>query len=126
MRVILTSLILVSASLPALGDEWASRSGSCFELQGYWTVDREQSGGFAGYVDFVNVGGPCAAPSDSRISANVRAVIVGSDFFSVSTAGGQPSCLWHGSLREDQARGFVLCPGVQQALSFALSFKRAN
>src|ERR1700730_16740899 len=122
MRVILTSLILVSASLPAFGDEWASRSGSCFEWQAYWTVDREQSGGFAGYLDFQHIGGPCVAANDSRASANVRGVIVGSDFFAVSTVGGQPSCLWHGSVRGDEARGFMLCPG-NPGFAFVLSFK---
>ena len=126
MRVVLICLILISASLPALGDEWASRSGNCFEWQGFWTVDREQSGGFVGYLDHQHIGGPCVAATDSRMSANVRAVIVGSDFFAMSTPGGQPSCLWHGSVRGDEARGFVLCPGQQGGMAFVLSFKRAN
>ena len=126
MRVILTSLILVSASLPAFGDEWASRHGNCFEMQGYWTVDREQSGGFSGYVDFQVIGGPCLAANDSRMSANTRAVIAGTDFFAVTIANGSTACLWHGSVRGDQARGFVLCPGAPQGMSFVLSLKQAN
>jgi hypothetical protein len=35
MRVILIWLVLMSASLPAFGDDWASRSGTCFETQDY-------------------------------------------------------------------------------------------
>ena len=125
MRAILTCLILLSASAAARGDEWASRSGNCFEWQGYWTVDREQSGAFVGFVDHQHIGGPCVAAADSRMTANVRAVIAGSDFFAASTPGGGPSCLWHGSIRGDEARGFVLCPG-QPGMAFVLSFRRAN
>jgi hypothetical protein len=126
MRAILTILILLSASPSALGDEWASRSGQCFEWRGYWTVDREQSGGLVGYIDLENVGGPCAAASDTRLAANFRAAIVGSDFFAVTTMGSAPPCLWYGSIRGDQARGYTLCPGLSQGHTFALSFKRAN
>jgi hypothetical protein len=123
-----TSLLttsLLSTSLPALGEEWASRSGHCFEWQGYWTVDREPSGGWNGYIDFENVGGPCAAPSGGRLAGNAHGVIVGADFFAVTDVGGQPSCLWYGTIRGEQARGYILCPGAQ-GQAFALSFKRAN
>src|SRR5262249_1051538 len=124
MRIFLTCLILLSASAAARADEWASRSGNCFEWQGFWTVDREQSGALVGFLGHQPTGGPGVRGADIRMSANVRAVIVGSDFFAISTPGGQTSCLWHGSVRGDEARGFVLCPGGNWA--FVLSFRRAN
>jgi hypothetical protein len=125
LRAAVTFLTLLSASLPAFSDEWASRSGTCFDWQAYWNVERESSGVFTGFIDLVHVGGPCAAANDTRASANARAVIVGSDFFAITNAGGS-QCLWYGTILGEQARGFASCPGSATASSFVLSFKRAN
>jgi hypothetical protein len=124
MRLILFCLAFVSATSPALTDEWASRNGSCFNWQGYWTVNRDQSGIWSGYIDFQHVGGPCAPASRHVEAYEVRAVIVGEDFFAHRASPTGKSCYMHGRVYGDEVRGSEACTDGAGQFSFAMSLKR--
>jgi hypothetical protein len=117
-------LLLIASIAPALSDEWTSRSGQCFEWQGLWTVERDQSGVWVGSIDYQQIGGPCIAGDNSIATSEVRAVIVGEDFFARVITGGSASCLMHGRVRGVEVRGFSLCTGAMQSLAFALQLRR--
>jgi hypothetical protein len=129
MRAILALLLppffLMPITSPALSDEWASRTGNCFEWEGYWTVDRDQSGVWIGFIDFQQVGGPCAPPTNSTVTYDVRAAIVGEDFFAHRVFG-STQCNLYGRVRGDQVRGFEICSGVSEPLAFALQLRKPN
>lgn len=124
MRTILVLLGLIFATAPALGEEWTSRSGHCFEWQGLWVVERDQSGAWVGYIDSQQVGGNCVGADNSTATAEVRAVMVGEDFFARVTTGNAGSCLLHGRIHGVEVRGFTICAGAPQALAFVLRLKR--
>ena len=125
MRAILLFLALLLGAAPAAAEEWSSRSGRCFEWQGLWTVERDPSGVWVGSLDLQQVGGPCARPDNSVMTSEVRAVITGEDFFARITMGGTGSCLMNGRIsRDSEVRGFMLCHGAPQSLTFALRFSR--
>jgi len=121
MRAILVSILLILGIVPALGDEWASRNGTCYDWQGYWAVERDPSGVWTGSIDFQQVGGACVAPTNAVASQEVRAVIVGEDFFA-RRHGGSTACYMHGRIRGDQVRGFEICSGGTEQ-GFALHFR---
>ena len=123
MRAIVLSLVVICVAAPAASEQWALRTGQCFEWQGYATMEREPSGVWTGTVDFQNVGGPCVAPTNNIAVNEMRAAIVGEDFFGYRLGAGG-ACYMHGRARGGQARGFELCQGVPQPMGFALSFTR--
>jgi len=124
MRAILLFLVLLLGVAPAAGDQWTSRSGSCFEWQGLWTVARDQSGAWVGSIDLQQVGGPCVEADNSILTSEVRAVIVGEDFFARITMGAAGSCLMNGRVQGSEVRGFMLCHGAAPSLAFALRLNR--
>jgi hypothetical protein len=123
MRTILLLAALLLGAAPAAAEQWSSRSGRCFEWQGLWSVERDPSGVWVGSVDMQQVGGSCVRPDNSIMTSEVRAVITGEDFFARLTMGGGASCLMNGRIsRDSEVRGFMLCPGTPQPLTFALRF----
>jgi hypothetical protein len=123
MRVLLLVLALFFVAPQAEAEEWTSRSGSCFEWEGLWAVQRDQSGVWNGSIDMRQVGGPCVAPADSFMTAEVRAAIVGDEFFARIVLGASGSCLANGRVQGTDVRGFMLCHGVAQQLAFALRMR---
>lgn len=123
MRTVLVLLGLIFATAPALGEEWTSRSGQCFEWQGLWVVEREQSGAWIGYIDSQHIGGSCVEANNSAASAEVRAVTAGEDFFARVTTGNAGACLMHGRIRGAEVRGFTICAGAQP-VAFVLQLRR--
>jgi hypothetical protein len=123
MRPLLLLLALLAGAAPASGEEWTSRSGFCFEWHGVWMVERDPSGVWVGTIDYQQVGGSCVPPDNSMVSSEVRAVILGEDFFARVTTGGT-SCLVNGRVRGSEVRGFSLCHGNPQSLQFALRLSR--
>jgi hypothetical protein len=106
---------------PASAAEWESRHGGCYDWEGRWDVREEQPGLWVGFADFVHVGGACGPGSQNGIRFDVRAAIIGEDFFVYRTAG--PSlCFAHGRLRSDGVNGFEWCSGFSNPLPFALRF----
>jgi hypothetical protein len=96
-------LVMMIPWIPrANAEEWESRGGNCFDWQGRWQVDRDQSGVWVGNIDFDHVGGPCLRASHSRDTQSVRAVIVGSDFFARREGGGT-LCMIQGTVRNEYA-----------------------
>jgi hypothetical protein len=94
----------------ASADEWFSRQGDCLDWRGRWMIDRDQSGVWVGNIDFLRVGGPCSPPGRSRASYEVRAAIVGDDFFA-SRRSGDELCMLHGKVQGDEVHGRELCRG---------------
>jgi hypothetical protein len=121
--LLLILIVLIGGSTRARGDSWLGREGNCFEWEGYWTVEQEQSGVWVGNIDYLHIGGPCVPPTNKVAVAAVRAVIAGEDFFAVRTS---PSvtCHLHGVIRGERVRGYMLCSGSQPPIAFALSFAR--
>jgi hypothetical protein len=104
----------------AYADEWVSRGhGSCFDWRGRWMVDRDQSGVWAGNIDFVHIGGTCTPGTHSLQTDEVRAVIVGGDFFARRNAG-TLLCVLHGSVRGEEIRGYEICDNGANVQEFAL------
>jgi hypothetical protein len=124
MRAIFLLLWLVVAVVPGSAEEWTSRSGNCFEWEGRWTVQRDVSGVWVGSLDFQHVGGSCVAPNNSFMTAEVRAATIGEDFYARIVMGAAGSCLANGRIQESEVRGFLLCHGTAQSLTFALRFNR--
>jgi hypothetical protein len=120
MRATLLFLALFAAALPVRAEEWTSRSGSCFEWEGLWNVQRDQTGIRTGFIDMRQVGGSCVGPTDNVMTAEVRAAMVGNDFFARIVLGASGSCLANGRVQGNNVRGFMLCHGVAQQLTFAL------
>jgi hypothetical protein len=120
MRVFLLCTLLAIAALPASAEEWISRGhGDCYNWEGRWDVQQEQSGVWVGVIDFVHVGGPCAAETQQVISHEVRAAIVGRDFFARRITGGG-FCALHGNIRGSEVRGMEVCSGTTRSLPFAV------
>jgi len=63
-----------------------------------------------GNIDYRRIGGECAAPGNSISTFEVRAAMVGDDFFAVSS-GANTSCHFHGRMRNGLIRGFEVCVG---------------
>jgi hypothetical protein len=125
MRLVLLAVFLIFWFSPAAGEEWAFRGGICYELQGYWDVEREPGGAWSGQIDIRHIGGPCKPADDMTELYEVRAAIVGNDFFARRTSG-VSTCIMHARVRGDEARGFEFCSGHAQPFPFALSLKRPN
>jgi hypothetical protein len=123
MRLLMFSLLFTFGIAPSSGAEWTSRTGPCFDWEGYWTVEQEQAGEWVGHIDFANIGGPCGPATNKTATFEVRAVIVGQEFFS-RRHGALGTCLAHGRIRGDQVRGVELCQGVTSLYGFALKFSR--
>ena len=102
----------------AYADEWESREGNCFEWKGRWMVDRDQSGVWVGNISFVKIGGPCATGDHLQLTNEVRAVIVGDDFFA-RRSNGPSACMLHGRVQGEEVRGHELCAG-NEPRAFAL------
>ncbi len=108
----------------ASADEWFSREGACSDWKGRWMVGRDQSGVWVGNIDYIHIGGPCSAPDHSQATQEVRAVIVGEDFFARRRS--DPGiCLLHGRVRGDEVRGHELCDGTAP-LDFTLHLTRGE
>jgi hypothetical protein len=121
MRSLLLCMFLVPMTLPASAEEWNSRGGNCYEWEGRWHVQQEQSGVWVGEIDFLHVGGPCSPATGQYLTNETRAVIVGGDFFGRRTTGASV-CHLHGNVRGAEVRGWEQCSGVVASLPFALRF----
>lgn len=120
MRSLAVGLLAFVSLSPASAEVWQSREGTCGEWRGRWNVEQQPDGVWTGYIDFVQVGGPCAEETGHRARSEVRAVIVGDSFFG-SRRIGTEVCSYYGRLREDRARGATFCernPHVVFALRF--------
>jgi hypothetical protein len=120
MQGVLAVLAVLAGASSAWADSWESREGTCGHVAGYWTVQQEQSGVWVGNIDYHVVGGECAPPSNTVLFYEVRAVLVGDDFFAAST---HPDnvCNFHGRMRGGFVRGFEVCKGAGP-LPFVLRF----
>jgi hypothetical protein len=123
MRTVVCFLVWLSGVGFASCDEWILRTGGCYDWEGYVTIEREQSGVWAGTVDFRHIGGSCSAPDNSAIPAEFRAAVLGSDFFA-RRANAVAVCHLYGRAQGNEVRGFELCAGQAQAAPFALRFSR--
>ena len=126
--VVLTVSVASAAGSVVHAAEWTSRTGVCFEYEGTWVVEQEQSGTWFGHIDFAHVGGPCSpARNDSDVfSQEVRAAIVGKDFFARRTTGAA-MCVMYGQVRpEGGVSGYEVCTGITAARAFAVRFAPAR
>ena len=87
-------------------------------------VERDPSGVWVGSVDYRHVGGPCVPAEDKLVSSEVRAVIVGEDFFARVTNVGGGTCLVNGRVRGFEIRGASFCSGSPDSTQFALRLNR--
>lgn len=118
-------LAALAFSSSARADEWFSRSGACFDLRGHWRVDRDQSGTWTGDMRLIGAGGPCTRPTHSEEIDEVRAVIVGDDFFAQRRNRSGPGiCMFQGRLQGDEVRGHEVCSGVANPMDFTLHLGR--
>jgi hypothetical protein len=110
---------LLAGMAPASAEEWVSRHGACYEWEGRWDVQQEQSGVWVGGIDLAHAGGPCSAGTDGYYTNEVRAVIVGGDFFARRTTG-SAMCYLHGQIRGAEIRGWEMCNGSAAPTAFAV------
>jgi hypothetical protein len=121
VRAFMFLAVLLGGVLPASAEQWVSRHGTCFDWEGRWDVQQEQSGAWVGVIDFVHVGGPCIRGRQAAVTDEVRAFIVGTEFFARRTTGTR-LCFFHGSIRNGEARGTELCNGANKSFQFAVRF----
>ena len=118
--LILFALPALFLSAPAISDEWSSRGhGPCFDWRGHWRVDRDPSGVWVGEIRFRHVGGPCTRPTPGGQTDEVRAVIVGDQFFARRQSQ-SAVCLLNGRVQGDEVRGRELCTSVNGPMEFTL------
>ena len=118
MRAAVFALFLVAWVSSASAANWDSREGDCYQLQGFWVVEQEPSGVWVGNVDYRHVGGDCVAPTGAAQVFEVRAAIVGEDFFAVLR--GTQTCTMRGRVRGENVRGFGFCLNSNSMTPFAL------
>ena len=121
MRGLLFAVLLIIGMQAAAAEEWAARHGICYEWEARWDVQQEPTGVWIGFIDFLHVGGPCAAGNRQVLTYEVRAAIVGGDFFARRTMG-TTVCHLHGHIRGDEVRGVELCSSLPTPFQFAIRF----
>jgi hypothetical protein len=114
-------LLIITSTSSAWAEEWVSRNGRCYEFEGRWNVTQESSGVWTGFIDFINIGGPCSRRARNVSTNEVRAAIVGSDFFARRSSG-TFVCYLHGIVRESEVRGSEMCSGGSKPSSVAIKF----
>ncbi len=121
-RATLRSAILVLPLFgwlsPTSAATWISQEGDCYQVQGFWAVEQEPSGVWAGDVDYRHIGGDCAAPTGQTQAFEARAAIVGEDFFAILR--GSQTCSLHGRVRGENVRGFGFCLDSKTTAPFVL------
>jgi hypothetical protein len=96
-------LILLTSVSTAAAAEWISREGECGEWRGHWVVNEEQPGLWVGEIHYENVGGRCKPGTGQRSKSQVRAAIIGNDFFAVRDG----PLNFYGTIRNGWARGEI-------------------
>jgi hypothetical protein len=107
---------------PVCAEVWVSREGECGEWQTQWTMQQETTGVWAGTIEFLRIGGPCAPRDYYTTRREVRAVIAGQNLFAVRPTETNEVCTYVGRIAGKRARGFALCEGGAVRQGFAVRF----